>query len=74
MISVTLAIIGIILLYFGGDILIKGAIATARNLKISKILVSSIIVGLGTSMPELILSVEAVIVGSSEIAIANIVG
>jgi len=74
MFSLLLAIIGIILLYIGGDILIKGAIATARNLQISKILVSSIIVGLGTSSPELILSIEAVLSGSAPIALGNIVG
>ncbi|MBL6665131.1 MAG: calcium/sodium antiporter [Rickettsiales bacterium] len=74
MILTLLTIIGIIALYVGGDLLIKGAVSLSRNLNISPILVSSIIVGCGTSMPEFILSIEAVLLGTPEIAIGNVVG
>lgn len=69
-----IAAVGVTLLYFGGDLLIKGAVLVSNKFNISKVLVSSIIVGFGTSMPEFILSVEAVILGSSQIAVGNIVG
>jgi cation:H+ antiporter len=65
---------GLIILYLGGETLIKSSISIAKHLKISRILVSSVIVGFGTSMPEMAVSIEAMSDGMSEIAIGNIIG
>jgi cation:H+ antiporter len=65
---------GLVILYFGGESLIAGSISVARNLNISKILVSSVIVGFGTSMPEMTVSIGAVLKDSPEIAIGNVIG
>ena len=65
---------GLVLLFFGGEGLIKGAVSLARNFGLSKLLVSAVIVGFGTSMPEMTVSVEAALRGSSDIAIGNVVG
>lgn len=65
---------GLIFLFLGGEILIKGAISAAHNLNISKILVSSVIVGFGTSMPEMVVSIDAILRDAPEIAIGNVVG
>ncbi|MFT4718524.1 MAG: cation:H+ antiporter [Rickettsiales bacterium] len=65
---------GLIILYLGGEALIKGSISVARHLNISRILVTSVIVGFGTSMPEMTVSVEAMLKGAPEIAIGNVIG
>ena len=54
--------------------MIKGAVSLARHFGLSKLLVSAVIVGFGTSMPEMTVSVGAALKGSSEIALGNVVG
>jgi cation:H+ antiporter len=73
-VDVLIILSGLVILYLGGETLISGAIAVARNLNISKILVSSVIVGFGTSMPEMTVSVEAVLQNAPEIAVGNVIG
>ena len=65
---------GLVLLFFGGEALVKGSVSFARNLGLSKLLVGAVIVGFGTSMPEMTVSVGAALKGSSEIALGNVVG
>ncbi|MCE7887665.1 MAG: sodium:calcium antiporter [Alphaproteobacteria bacterium PRO2] len=65
---------GLVLLFFGGEGLIKGAVSLARNFGLSKLLVSAVIVGFGTSMPEMTVSVGAALKNSPEIALGNVVG
>lgn len=65
---------GLVLLFAGGEGLVRGAVAIAERLGISKLLIGLIIVGFGTSMPELIVSVDAALVGTPEIALGNVIG
>lgn len=65
---------GLVLLFFGGEGLIKGAVSLARNFGLSKLLVSAVVVGFGTSMPEMTVSVGAALKGASDIAVGNVVG
>ncbi len=65
---------GLILLFIGGEALVRSSVALAQRFSVSSLLVSFVIVGFGTSMPELVVSIEAVILGSSDIAVGNIVG
>lgn len=65
---------GIALLAFGGEILIRGSLAAATRLKISPLLCGLVIVGFGTSAPELVVSVTAAIKQQPDIAIGNVVG
>jgi cation:H+ antiporter len=74
MIDVLMILGGLVLLFFGGEGLIKGAVSLARNFGLSKLLVSAVIVGFGTSMPEMTVSVGAALKGASDIAIGNVVG
>ncbi|MEC9483135.1 MAG: calcium/sodium antiporter [Halomonas sp.] len=67
-------IVGIALLTFGGEALIRGAIAAARRFGISPLLTGLVIVGFGTSSPELVVSVDAAINSQPDIAVGNIVG
>jgi cation:H+ antiporter len=65
---------GIALLTFGGDLVVRGSVTLAIKLGISKVLVGMIVVGFGTSAPELLVSISATLSGSPDIAIGNVVG
>ncbi|THV25892.1 calcium/sodium antiporter [Peteryoungia ipomoeae] len=69
-----LVIGGLVGLYYGAEWLLRGAIALAQKLGIPTLIVSLVIVGFGTSMPELLVSVRAALAGSSDIALGNVVG
>ena len=65
---------GITLLTFGGDLVVRGSVTLAIKLGISKVMVGMIIVGFGTSAPELLVSISATLSGSPDIAVGNVVG
>lgn len=65
---------GLVLLFVGGESLVRGSVALAERLGISKLLIGLVIVGFGTSTPELLVSVKAALAGSPEIALGNVVG
>lgn len=73
-IDVLLVLAGFILLVKGGDFLIDGAVAIARRARLSAMVIGLTVVGFGTSTPELLVSAQAAWVGSSGIAIGNVVG
>lgn len=66
--------IGLVLLFIGGEILIRGAMASARHLNISPLMCGIVIVGFGTSMPELVVSVNAVNNAQPDVALGNVIG
>ncbi len=66
--------IGLILLIFGAEWTVKGAVAIANKLKIPMIIVGLTVVALGTSLPEFVVSVKAALSGSAGISIGNVVG
>ncbi len=65
---------GLLVLLLGGDFLVRGSVSLARRLGVSTLIIGLTVVALGTSAPELVVSVEAVIAGSPGIAIGNVVG
>ncbi|MCB9459253.1 MAG: calcium/sodium antiporter [Anaerolineaceae bacterium] len=67
-------LIGLVLLFFGGNWLVEGASRLARSLGISPLVVGLTVVALGTSAPELLVSLSAALSGSSDIAVGNVVG
>ena len=67
-------IAGIALLYYGAEFLIKGGVSIALKLKISALVIGLTLVAFGTSFPELVVSVNAVLTGSGDISIGNVVG
>ena len=67
-------ILGAILLYFGADYLILGSKSIASKFKIPPIVVGITLVAFGTSLPELIVSIIAILKGESGIVIGNVVG
>lgn len=67
-------LLGVALLTAGGEALIRGALAAAKRLGVSPLLSGLVIVGFGTSMPELMVSVVAALENKPDIAIGNVVG
>ena len=65
---------GFIYLLGGGDLLVRGAVALARRFRIPQSVVALTIVGLGTSLPELVVSVRAAVAGYPGLALGNVVG
>jgi cation:H+ antiporter len=66
--------LGVLLLTIGGEALIRGAVAAANRLNVSPLLTGLIIVGFGTSAPELVVSVDAAMRAQPDLAIGNVVG
>ncbi|SFS48624.1 cation:H+ antiporter [Sulfitobacter marinus] len=65
---------GLLGLFLGGEALVRGSIGIAQRLAISPLLIGLTVVGFGTSMPELLVSIEAAWRGVPDIAVGNIVG
>lgn len=72
--NLILLAVGLLGLFFGGEWLIKGASRLARSFGVSALIVGLTVVSFGTSLPELIVSLNAALRGSSDIAIGNVVG
>jgi len=66
--------LGLVILLLAGDSLVKGAVNLALRMGIPALIVSLTIVAFGTSAPELLISVQAILAGSPGIALGNVVG
>jgi cation:H+ antiporter len=66
--------VGLAMLFFGGEALVRGASSVARHFHLSPMVIGLTIVGFGTSAPELLVSLQAALEGKPEIAIGNVVG
>lgn len=74
MMNLFMTIAGLVLLFLGADPLVKGSVNVANRLGLSKILIGVVVVGFGTSFPELFVSMKASLNGYPEIALGNVVG
>ena len=74
LIDALLTVGGLVLLVFGADFLVRGAVALAQRLGISPMVIGLTIVAFGTSLPELVVSLEAALGGSTPLAVGNVVG
>ena len=66
-----IALVGIVL---GAEWLVSGSVSIAKRLRVSEFVIGAVIVGVGTSMPELVVSSIGAIEGNSDVAIGNVVG
>lgn len=71
---VFLLLLSLVILYFGAEWLVGGASSFAARLKISPLIIGLTIVSMGTSAPELVVSVKAAMVGQSALSIGNVLG
>lgn len=74
LLNIIFIIIGFILLIKGADFLVDGASEIAKRFHIPEIVIGLTIVAIGTSMPELVVSVTSALEGHSDLAIGNVVG
>lgn len=72
--DVLLLLVGLVLILGGGNYLTDGASALAQRLRMPEFLIGMTIVAIGTSMPELVVSVLSSMKGQPEMAIGNVVG
>ncbi|MCR5053211.1 MAG: calcium/sodium antiporter [Lachnospiraceae bacterium] len=72
--AVCLLIIGFVLLIKGADFFVDGASSVAKKLKVPSLIIGMTIVAMGTSLPELSVSVTAGLSGKNALAISNVIG
>ena len=69
-----LLLIGLFLVVKGADILISSAVTIGKKYGVSDFFIGLIVIGFGTSLPELLVSIDAIIKKSPEISIGNVLG
>ncbi len=74
MLTLAFIIGGLILLLVGGEVLVRGSVGAARKLGMSELMIGLTLVGCGTSMPELVTSLQALSNGAVGISVGNVVG
>lgn len=74
MLDIVYILIGLVALIFGGDWLLKAAVALSLRLKIPKIVIGMTVVSFATSAPELIVSIKAALDGFPDLSLGNVIG
>jgi len=67
-------LLGLALLFFGGNWLVKGSVALALRFKVSSLVIGLTVMAFATSAPELLVSLEAALAGHPDIALGNVIG
>ena len=72
--NLILLFIGLALLFFGAEIIIRGSVSLGKKLKVSLFAIGVVIVAGGTSLPELASSINAVITNHADLAVGAVIG
>ncbi|MBR6270816.1 MAG: calcium/sodium antiporter [Lachnospiraceae bacterium] len=72
--SVLLFILGLVLLIFGGNWFVDGAVDIARKYRVPELIIGATIVSVGTTLPEVLVSSQAAVMGHGELAYGNAIG
>ena len=72
--DILLIIVGIVIVLRGADNLTEGSVSIARRFNMSELIIGLTVVALGTSMPELCVSLTSALNGTSDMALGNIIG
>jgi cation:H+ antiporter len=72
--SYLILIISLVGIVFGAEFLVAGSVSVARRYKVSDFVIGAAIVGIGTGMPELVVSFVGALNGNADVAIGNVVG
>ena len=72
--SIVLLLVGFVLLIKGADFFVEGSSSVAKSLRIPSMIVGLTIVAMGTSLPELAVSVTASLAGNNALAVSNVIG
>ena len=74
LLQILILVSGVAILAVGADLFVKGASSVAERFGISQFVIGLVVVGFGTSTPELAVNIGAAINGNTDIAIGNVVG
>lgn len=74
MMMIGLILGGFILLFVGGEALVRGSVGIARKFGMSELIIGLTLVGFGTSLPELVTSLEALSEGAVGLSVGNVIG
>ena len=74
LIAIVSLLLGLFVLLKAGDVFVDGAVSLAKSLKMSSVVVGAIVLGFGTSAPELVVSTIAASQGNPSLGVGNIVG
>jgi len=74
MMTIFFLFLGFILLFFGGDLLVRGSVALATKMNVSTLVIGMTVVSFATSAPELFVSLKAVFSNSGDISLGNSIG
>lgn len=74
MLSVVIMLFALVAIVWGADTLVNGSVAIARRFRISDFVIGAVIVGIGTSLPELVVSSYGALRGHVDVAIGNVIG
>ncbi len=69
-----LAVLGVALLYYGAEFLVKGGVSLALKARVSRLVIGLTLAAFATSSPELVVSIDSALRGSADISLGNIVG
>ena len=69
-----LLLVSLVVLFLCGELLVRGSVSLALKMKISALVVGMTIVAAGTGAPEVFVSVQAILQGSSSISLGNVIG
>jgi len=72
--SILYIVLGLVLLVFGGNWLLKAAVGLSLKLNIPKIVIGMTVVSFATSAPELIVSIKSALDGATGLAVGNVIG
>ena len=72
--DILLTLLGLVVLVVGAELMIRGAVDLAVRARLSPMVIGLTVVSIGTSLPELLVSLIAAMKGSSEIAVGNVIG
>ena len=72
--TILFILLGLIGLYFGGKLVVDGAVFIAQSFGLSEFLISATIIAIGTSLPELVVSITAILKKDINLAVGNIIG
>lgn len=73
-IDVVLTVVGLVILVRAADVFVDGAAGLSRRYGVSPVIVGAVVIGLGTSVPELLVSVIAAANGDASLGVGNVVG
>ena len=73
-VTILLTLAGFVLLLLGGEAVVRGAIRLAPRMNVSPLMIGIVVVGFGTALPELAVSIDAALRGSPGLAVGNVIG